>query len=48
MQARANGERLRLRIDRRWLQARPLLRSDLDSEVEDMLGLGIQLQIDTV
>ena len=48
VQARANGERLRLRIDRRWLQARPLLRSDLDSEVEDMLGLGIQLQIDTV
>ena len=43
---RADGERLTLTLDKRWLQARPLLRADLDGEPEDMLGLGVQLRID--
>lgn len=44
---RADGEKLTLTLDKRWLQARPLLRADLESEPEDMLGLGIQLRIES-
>ena len=32
---------------RGWLQARPLLRADLEGEPEDMLGLGLTLQLAT-
>ena len=41
----AEGEQLTLQLERRWLQARPLLRADLESEPEDMLGLGLQLHL---
>ena len=44
-QLRADGERLTLTLDKRWLQARPLLRADLDGEPVDMLGLGVQLRL---
>src|SRR5690606_28678880 len=44
LRLQADGERLALALDRRWLQARPLLRADLESEPEDMLGLGIVLK----
>ena len=42
---RTEGERLTLALDKRWLQARPLLRADLEGEPEDMLGLGLTLQL---
>lgn len=42
----ANGDRLLLHIDKRWLHDHPLLRADLEAEPEDMLGLGIQLKLD--
>ena len=42
---RAVAGQLALALDKRWLQARPLLRADLEGEPEDMLGLGIQLRI---
>ena len=45
LQLRAEGERLALNLDRRWLQARPLLRADLDGEPDDMLGLGVRLRL---
>ena len=45
VQLRADGERLTLTLDKRWLQARPLLRADLEGEPEDMLGLGVQLRL---
>ena len=45
LQLRADGERLTLAFDKRWLQARPLLRADLEGEPEDMLGLGVQLRL---
>ncbi|MBD9378264.1 exopolyphosphatase [Pseudoxanthomonas sp. PXM04] len=37
----AEGDELRLVVDRRWIEARPLLKSDLVGEPEDMQGLGI-------
>ena len=43
---RTEGERLTLALDKRWLQARPLLRADLEGEPEDMLGLGVQLRLE--
>ena len=45
LRLRANGDRLELALDRRWLHTRPLLRADLEAEPEDMLGLGLQLRI---
>ncbi|MDE2407064.1 MAG: Ppx/GppA family phosphatase [Xanthomonadaceae bacterium] len=45
LQLKADDDTLTLRIDKRWLQSRPLLRADLEAEPEDMLGLGIQLRI---
>jgi exopolyphosphatase/guanosine-5'-triphosphate,3'-diphosphate pyrophosphatase len=42
---RAEGGVLKLTLDKRWLQSRPLLRADLDGEPEDMLGLGVQLRL---
>jgi exopolyphosphatase/guanosine-5'-triphosphate,3'-diphosphate pyrophosphatase len=44
---RAEGDGLALALDRRWLEARPLLRADLEGEPEDMLGLGVQLRLAT-
>ena len=40
-----DGDRLTLSFDPDWLQARTLLRADLEGEVEDMRGLGMQLQL---
>ena len=45
LRLRADGERLQLTLDERWLRARPLLRADLDGEPEDMLGLGVILKL---
>ena len=45
LRLRAAGEQLHLALDRTWLQARPLLRADLEGEPEDMLGLGLTLQL---
>ena len=47
LRLRAEGERLTLQMDKRWLQARPLLRADLEGEPEDMLGLGIDFRLAT-
>ena len=44
---RADGGTLSLALDKRWLQARPLLRADFEGEPEDMLGLGVQLRLAT-
>ena len=35
-----------LALSRKWLDARPLLRSDLDNEFEGMAGLGLELLVD--
>ena len=43
----ADGGTLSLTLDKRWLQARPLLRADFEGEPEDMLGLGVQLRLAT-
>ncbi|QIL21040.1 exopolyphosphatase [Thermomonas sp. HDW16] len=47
LQLQADGGTLILALDKRWLQARPLLRADLEGEPEDMLGLGVQLRLAT-
>lgn len=44
---RADAGTLSLSMDKRWLQARPLLRADFEGEPEDMLGLGVQLRLAT-
>ena len=46
LDAMADGNTLALRLDKRWLDARPLLRADLAGEPEDFQGLGIQLRFD--
>jgi exopolyphosphatase/guanosine-5'-triphosphate,3'-diphosphate pyrophosphatase len=43
----ADGERLTLVLPARWLDSRPLLRSDLDDEPAAFRGLGITLAIET-
>src|SRR5690606_35232495 len=40
-----DGDQLTLSFGPDWLQSRTLLRADLEGEVEDMRGLGMQLQI---
>ena len=45
LQLRADGETLIFRVDGRWLQSHPLLRADLDTECEDMSGLGLRLKL---
>lgn len=42
----ASGTVLRLRLDRLWLDAHPLLRADLEGEPDDIRGLGIDLRLD--
>ncbi len=37
----ADGDKLNLVVSKRWIEARPLLRTDLISEPEDMAGLGV-------
>ncbi|MFD0738686.1 exopolyphosphatase [Lysobacter koreensis] len=43
LDARADGNALTLGLARRWLEARPLLKADLDGEPEDMADLGVTL-----
>ena len=45
LNARADGKSLILTLDRRWLEARPLLKGDLDGEPADIAALGIDLRI---
>ena len=45
LQLHADGDQLMLSLDPRWLQARSLLRADLDGEVDAIRGLGMQLQL---
>ena len=45
LRLRADGERLQLALDDRWLRARPLLRADLAGEPDDMLGLGVTFKL---
>ena len=45
LRLQADGERLQLTLDERWLRARPLLRADLAGEPDDMLGLGVTLKL---
>jgi exopolyphosphatase/guanosine-5'-triphosphate,3'-diphosphate pyrophosphatase len=37
----ADGDKLNLVVSKRWIEARPLLRTDLIGEPEDMAGLGV-------
>jgi exopolyphosphatase/guanosine-5'-triphosphate,3'-diphosphate pyrophosphatase len=37
----ANGDELRLILDKDWIDARPLLRADLIGEADDLPGLGV-------
>ena len=41
----ADEARVVLRLDRRWLEMRPLLRADLESEPAGIAPLGVQLEI---
>ncbi|MEO5628607.1 MAG: exopolyphosphatase, partial [Thermomonas sp.] len=45
LQLHADGDQLTLSLDRDWLQARTLLRADLDGEINDIRGLGMQLRL---
>ncbi|MDQ3159739.1 MAG: exopolyphosphatase, partial [Pseudomonadota bacterium] len=45
LQLRADGDRLTLSLDPAWLQSRTLLRADMDGEIEEIRGLGMQLQL---
>jgi exopolyphosphatase/guanosine-5'-triphosphate,3'-diphosphate pyrophosphatase len=41
LDATASGDRLDLVVSKKWIDSRPLLRSDLVGEPEDMQGLGV-------
>ncbi|MCE7032497.1 Ppx/GppA family phosphatase [Lysobacter sp. GX 14042] len=43
--ARADGPRLQITFDRHWLEARPLLRADLEGEPAAMAALGVELHV---
>ncbi|HET7126418.1 MAG TPA: exopolyphosphatase [Lysobacter sp.] len=45
LHATAKRDQLSLTLPARWLEQRPLLRTDLDGEPADMAGLGIALEI---
>ena len=45
LELEADGMRLTLRLERRWLEMRPLLRADLESEPTAIAALGIQFEI---
>ena len=45
LRLQAEGDRLQLTLDERWLRARPLLRADLAGEPDNMLGLGLALKL---
>ncbi len=43
----ADGDALSLSLPRRWLDARPLLASDLATEIRELPALGVRLSLDT-
>ncbi|MCD9027596.1 exopolyphosphatase [Luteimonas sp. BDR2-5] len=45
LDASAEGNHLRVRFSRRWLDSLPLLRADLDGEHQDIAALGITLDL---
>lgn len=45
LRLRADGDNLELVLPRGWLEARPLLRTDLLGEPDDVAGLGIRLAV---
>jgi exopolyphosphatase/guanosine-5'-triphosphate,3'-diphosphate pyrophosphatase len=45
LQLVAHGDRLALALPAPWLNARPLLRSDLETEIQEMSGLGVHLRV---
>lgn len=47
LELRADGDRLELVLGRPWLDAHPLLRSDLQGETEGMARLGIDFRVTT-
>ena len=47
LEAIADGDTFTLRLDRDWLEARPLLRADLDGEEDEIHALGLRLQVAT-
>ncbi|MGY0798039.1 Ppx/GppA phosphatase family protein [Lysobacter sp. A286] len=47
LDAHASADCLTLTFAQRWLQARPLLRADLDGEPDDIAALGITLSVET-
>ncbi|WP_058836550.1 exopolyphosphatase [Luteimonas abyssi] len=46
LEAQAQGDVLTLRLERRWLEPRPLLRADLDGEAGDIDALGLRLRFE--
>lgn len=46
LDADADGDALRIRLGRAWLEARPLLAADLAGEPADSAGLGVRLAIE--
>jgi exopolyphosphatase/guanosine-5'-triphosphate,3'-diphosphate pyrophosphatase len=44
----AEGNALGIALDKRWLDARPLLRTDLSGEPEELADLGVSMAFDTV
>ena len=48
LDAKADGNTLTLCVSRRWLDARPLVRADLEGEPDDIAGLGIILKLEAV
>ena len=47
LQAVADGSVLTLTLASRWLEARPLLKADLEGEPDDIAPLGVELHIHT-
>jgi len=45
LQLTAKGDTLALSLPRQWVEARPLLESDLAAEARDFAGLGITLRV---
>ncbi len=47
LDAHADGETLVLTLDKRWFDARPLLKTDLEGEPDDLTTLAIRLELET-
>ena len=48
LDARADGNTLTVCVSRRWVDARPLVRADLEGEPDDIAGLGLALKLEFV